>query len=88
MRGQDLGDQRLEFFHHGVADFAAFFLGERLLQRAALVHGGGGDDAPLVRHPLQSGEFPGRKLHKSSDKCVGMVAGRTERGRLIIVIRA
>ena len=38
----------LELFHHGVGDVAAFFLGERFLQRAALVHGGGGDDAAVV----------------------------------------
>ena len=46
----------LEFFHHGVGDFAAFFLGERFLQGAALVHGGGGDDAALVGNFLQAGQ--------------------------------
>src|SRR5450755_1542707 len=29
--GQNFADQRFEFFHHGVADFAAFFLCQRLL---------------------------------------------------------
>ena len=49
----------LEFFHHGVGDFAAFFLGQRLLQRAALVHGSGGDDAAFVGDFLESGKFSG-----------------------------
>ncbi len=59
VRGENLGDQRLEFFHHGVADFAAFFLGQRFLQRAALIHGGGGDDAAFVGDFLQTGQFAG-----------------------------
>ena len=52
VRGQDFGDQRLEFFHHGVGDVAAFFFGERFLQRAALIHGGSGNDAAAVRNSL------------------------------------
>ena len=57
MRRQHFGDQRLELFHHGVADFAAFFFGQRLLQRAALVHGGGGDHAAFVRDPSETRKF-------------------------------
>ena len=50
MRSENFGDQRLEFFHQCVADFATFFLSQRLLQRPPLVHSsradyalGGGD---------------------------------------------
>ena len=64
MRRQHFADQHLEFFHHFVRDGRAFFLGERLLQRAALVHGGGGDHATFVRYCLHSGEFAGGKFHK------------------------
>src|SRR5258708_37831493 len=65
---------------HGVAYVSCLYLGQQFMQRAALGDGGGGDDSPLVRHALQAREFSGRKLHKSSDKCIGMGADRTERG--------
>ena len=77
MRRQNFRDQRFEFFHHGVGDFAAFFFGERFLQGAALIHGGGGDDAAFVRDFLESGKFAGGKLHENppmdadEDECGG-----------------
>ena len=69
-------DQGFEFFHHGVGDFAAFFLGQRFLQRAALVHGSGGDDAAFVGDFFEAGEFARGKLHGNppelqiEDECV------------------
>ncbi len=59
MRGENLRYQSLEFFHHGVGDGRALFLGQRFLQRAALVHGGGSDDATIVRNSLEPLEFAG-----------------------------
>ena len=47
----------------GVGDLAAFFFGERFLQGAALVHGGGGDDAAIVGNTFQAGQFAGGELH-------------------------
>ena len=64
MRGENFGNQRFEFFHHGVGDFAAFFLGQRFLQRAALVHGSGRDDAAFVGDFFEAGKFARGKLHK------------------------
>ncbi len=65
MRGENFGDQRLEFFHHGVGDFAAFFLGQRFLQGAALVHGSGGNDAAFVGDFLETGKFARGELHEN-----------------------
>src|SRR5262249_50082611 len=92
VRRQHFGDQRLELFHHGVGDVAAFFLGERFLQRAALVDGGGGDDAAIVGNFLQSGKFSGGELHVDSSKneCgIGRIhsARKAVLGRIFIVIR-
>ena len=61
--GQDFGDQRLEFFHHGVGNLRAFFLSQRFLQRAALVHGGGSDNTTLVGYSFEAGEFSRGELH-------------------------
>ena len=63
VRRQHLGDEDLELLHLAVADLAALLLGERLLQRSALIHRRGGDDAALVRHRLHSGELPWCDLH-------------------------
>src|SRR5208282_1575127 len=54
MWGENFGDQRLEFFHQGIVDFAAFFLGQRFLQGTALVHGGRRDDAAFVGYSLKA----------------------------------
>ena len=54
MRSENFGDQRLEFFHQGSADLAAFFLGQRFLQGTALVHGGRRDDATLGGDSLKA----------------------------------
>ena len=40
-----------------VADAAAAFLGERLLQRSPLIHRRGGNHAPRVRNGLHAGQF-------------------------------
>ena len=51
MRRQHLADRHLEFAHHFGRDFLdshAARGGQRFLQTAALIHGGGGDDAALV----------------------------------------
>src|ERR1700730_9393267 len=57
MRRQNFGDQRLEFFHHGVADFAALFLAEGFLQRAALIHRRGGDYTFFVGNFSETRKF-------------------------------
>ena len=55
--GEDFGDEGLELFEVvGVGGGAALF-GEGLLERAALVHGGGGDDAAFGGDGFESGEF-------------------------------
>src|SRR5581483_7484670 len=53
VRGENFGDQRFEFFHHRVGDVAAFFLSQRFLQRAALVHRRGRDNAAFVRYAFK-----------------------------------
>src|SRR2546430_13332582 len=63
---QHLTHQNLEFFHHFVGDGRALLLGERLLQRASLVHGSSGNHSAFVRYGLYSGEFAGSELHTSS----------------------
>ncbi len=63
-RGEDLGDEGLELLEVVGVGGGAALLGERLLEGAALVHGGGGDDAALVGDGFQSGEFTwGRLRH-------------------------
>src|SRR5205085_1302878 len=68
----------------------ALFFGQGLLQRTALIHGGGGDYTTFVGNGFQTGKFSGAKLHKSSDECAKL-AGKTDRpgptGRPNIVIR-
>ena len=63
---EHLADNDLEFLQLGIRNLRALFLGQSLLQRAALVHSSGGDDAALIRDVLQSGELPRRELHSSS----------------------
>ena len=48
MRRENFCDQRLEFFHHGVANFATFFFGQRFLQRPALIHSSSRDHASRI----------------------------------------
>ena len=55
MRGKNFRDQGFELFHHLIVDFAALFLGEGFLQRTALVHSGGCDNAAFVRDFFQAG---------------------------------
>ncbi len=57
VRRQHFRDDRLEVFHLAVADGAAAFLGERLLKRSPLIHGGGGNHAARVRNGLHAGQF-------------------------------
>jgi hypothetical protein len=61
---QHLGDEDLELFHLMIADVGAAFLGERLLQRSALVHCGGGDHAAIVRDRLHSSELSRSHFHQ------------------------
>ena len=55
--GEDLGDEGLEVFEIVGVGGGAALLGEGLLEGAALVHGGGGDDAACVGDGFESGEF-------------------------------
>ena len=57
VRRQHFRDDRLELFHLAVADGAAAFLGERLLQGSPLIHGSGGNHAARVRNGLHAGQF-------------------------------
>src|SRR6185437_10105595 len=68
--GQYRGDEGLEFFQRGGRDGGgAGFLRQRFLQRAALIHGGGGDYAALVRDRLEAGQLAGGELdHDASPK--------------------
>ncbi len=63
VRRQHFGDERLELLDVVVADVAALFLGERLLQRSALVHGRRGDDAAVVRNGLHAGQLAWCDFH-------------------------
>ena len=65
---EDFGDKSLEFFHHRVGNFAAFFFGERLLQRTTLIHGSGSNDSALVRHSFQPLQFARGKFHFRSSR--------------------
>ena len=64
VRRKNLRYQRLELFHHGIINFAAFFFGKRFLQRAALIHGRCGDDAAIIGDTLKSIQFSRSELHK------------------------
>ena len=63
--GEDVGDEGLEDFEVVAGGGCAALLGERLLERAALVHGGGGDDVAGVGDGFESCEFSGCELHGS-----------------------
>src|SRR4029077_7962862 len=65
MRRQNFGNENFEFFHHGVGDFATFFLGQGFLQGAALVHGSGSDHAAFVGDFLETGKFARSEFHRS-----------------------
>ncbi len=52
--GEDRGDEGLELFKVVGVSGGSALLGKRLLERAALVHGGGGDDAAVVGDGFQS----------------------------------
>ena len=65
MRSENFSDQRFEFLHHGVGDFATLFLGQGFLQGAALVHGSGSDYAAFVGDSLETGKFARGELHRS-----------------------
>ena len=67
--GQHLGHERLELFHLAIADLAAFFLRERLLQRAALVHGRRRNHAALVRDGLHSCQLARCHFHRCVCLC-------------------
>ncbi len=62
--GKDLRHDDLEFTHVFRGDSATAFACKRFAQGAALVHGGGGDDAILVGDSLQTIEFAGGDLHR------------------------
>ena len=55
--GEDVGNECLELFEIVGVSGGTALLGERLLERAALVHCGGGDDAPVIGDGFQSCEF-------------------------------
>ncbi len=55
--GEDRGDEGLELFKIVGVGGGAALLGEGLLEGAALVHGGGGDDAAMVGDGFESCEF-------------------------------
>jgi hypothetical protein len=50
-------DEQFELFEIVRICCGAALFGEGLLKRAALVHGGCGDDTALIRDSFQSGEF-------------------------------
>ena len=62
MTRQHVRDQGLEIFEVLAGGGRSALLGERFLQRAALVHGGRGDDAARIGNSLQSCEFSGCQL--------------------------
>ncbi len=57
MAGEDFSDEQFELFEIVGLGCGAALFGEGLLEGAALVHGGCGDDTALVRDSFQSGEF-------------------------------
>ena len=62
--GENFRHQRLEFRQRMGVDGSAFFLGQRLLQRTALIHGGGGNDAAFIGEGFHAGQFAGGELHR------------------------
>jgi hypothetical protein len=63
VRRQHFRDERFELLHHRVVDVAALFLGQRLLQRAALIHRGCRDDAAAIGHLLHACQLTWGELH-------------------------
>src|ERR1035437_8787643 len=79
MRRENAAHRHFEFAHHRRRDFVhidAARGGEGFLKIASLVHGGGGDDAPLVGERLHALHFAGGQLHwgyygtGTTDACV------------------
>ena len=62
--GQNFRHQRFEFDQRVVVDRGAFFLGQRLLQGTALIHGGGGNHAAFIGEGFHAGQFAGGELHR------------------------
>jgi len=62
--GQDIGDLNLELLKVVRTRLAATLLGNRLLQRAALVHGSSGDDAAHIGDGLKACKFSWGQLHR------------------------
>ena len=61
--GENLGDEGLELAEVVGVDNTAALLGEGLLERPALIHGGGGDNAASVRYGFQACELTWGDLH-------------------------
>jgi hypothetical protein len=55
--GEDAGNEGLELFEVVGVGRGSALLGEGLLERAALVHGGGGDDAAMIGDGFEACEF-------------------------------
>ena len=68
--GEDRGDEGLEDFEVVGVGGGAALLGEGLLERAALVHGGGGDDAAMVGDGFESCEFSWGQLFLFIGACL------------------
>jgi hypothetical protein len=64
-----LGDEDLELFERPGVDVAAFFLGQRFLERTPLIHRRRCDDAPRIRHGLHSRKLPRCELHDRFSLC-------------------
>ncbi len=73
---QHIRHQRLEVFQVLACGGRSALLGQRLLQRSALVHGGGRNHAALIRDGLQSCEFSGGQLHGAIFSCVDLFLRR------------
>jgi len=58
VRREHLGHEGLELLDFTVSNFSAFFLRQRFLQRAPLIHRGSGNHPALIRHGLHAGELP------------------------------
>src|ERR1700759_3348121 len=70
--GEHRGDEGLELFERtGWNRGGAGFLRERLLEGAALIHGGGGDDAAVVRDSIEARELAGCELDLGHDASPG-----------------
>ena len=73
---QHLGHQDLELLEFLGADLAALLLGQRFLQRPALIHGRGGNHAARIRHRLHSRKLPRCELHVFVSLCEAVILHR------------